>query len=57
LTCLQCLERLQHRWERRIGALERVKLEGFEMVISELEVEQDYLRRRWKTDRIAPPGV
>jgi hypothetical protein len=26
-------------------ALQRVKLDDFEMVISELEVEQDYLRR------------
>jgi hypothetical protein len=25
--------------------LQRVKLDGFETVISELEVEQDYLRR------------
>ena len=26
-------------------ALQRVKLDGFQMVISELVVEQDYLRR------------
>ena len=26
-------------------ALQRVKLDGFEIFISELEVEQDYLRR------------
>jgi hypothetical protein len=26
-------------------ALQRVKLDGFQTVISELEVEQDYLRR------------
>jgi hypothetical protein len=26
-------------------ALQRVKLEGYNMVICELEVEQDYLRR------------
>ncbi len=26
-------------------ALQRVKLDGFQMVISELELEQDYLRR------------
>jgi hypothetical protein len=34
-------------------ALQRVKLDGFEMVISELEVEQDYLRRakRYLEDR------
>jgi hypothetical protein len=27
------------------GPRARVKLDGFEMVVSELEVEQDYLRR------------
>jgi hypothetical protein len=26
-------------------ALQRVKMDGFQMVISELEVEMDYLRR------------
>jgi hypothetical protein len=26
-------------------ALQRVKLDGYQIVISELEVEQDYLRR------------
>jgi hypothetical protein len=33
------------RLEKRMEALQRVKLDGFQMVISELEVEQDYLRR------------
>ena len=41
LTPVQVLERLLKRME----ALQRVKLDGFQMVISELEVEQDYLRR------------
>jgi hypothetical protein len=30
---------------RRPSYAPRVKLDGFQMVISELEVEQDYLRR------------
>jgi hypothetical protein len=33
------------RLEKRMEAQQRVKLDGFQMVISELEVEQDYLRR------------
>jgi hypothetical protein len=33
------------RLEKRMEALQPVKLDGFQMVISELEVEQDYLRR------------
>ncbi len=45
LTPVQVLERLLRRLEKRMEALQRFKLEGFEMVISELEVEQDYLRR------------
>jgi hypothetical protein len=40
-TPTQVLERL----EKRMEALQRIKLDGFQMVISELEVEQDYLRR------------
>ena len=36
---------LLSRLEKRLEALQRVKLDGFQMVISELEVEQDYLRR------------
>jgi hypothetical protein len=38
-------ERFLTRLEKRMEALQRVKLDGFQMVISELEVEQDYLRR------------
>lgn len=45
LTPVQVLERLQLRVEKRMEALERVKLEGFDMVIAELEVELDLLRR------------
>ena len=45
LTPIQVLERLQLRLEQRMESLQRVKLDGFQMVISELEVEQDYLRR------------
>ena len=36
---------LQVRLEKRIEALQRVKLAGYEMVISELEIEMDYPRR------------
>ena len=39
------LPRLQRRLEKRMESLQRVKLAGFEIVISELEVELDYLRR------------
>jgi hypothetical protein len=45
LTALEVLDRLLKRLEKRAEALQRVKLPGFEMVISELEVEMDYLRR------------
>ena len=45
LTPVQVLERLQRRLEKSMEALQRVELEGFGMVISELEVELDYLRR------------
>jgi hypothetical protein len=45
LTPIQVLERLQRRVEKRMESLQRVKLEGFEPVIAELEVELDYLRR------------
>jgi uncharacterized coiled-coil protein SlyX len=45
LTPVEVLERLLNRLEKRMEALQRVKLDGFEMVISELEVEMDYLRR------------
>jgi hypothetical protein len=45
LTPVEVLGRLLRRLEKRMEALQRVKLAGFEMVISELEVECDYLRR------------
>jgi hypothetical protein len=39
-------------------ALQRVKLAGYEIVISELEVEQDYIRRaiRYLEERGVPTG-
>jgi hypothetical protein len=45
LTPVQVLERLLTRLEKRMEALQGVKLDGFQMVVSELEVEMDYLRR------------
>jgi hypothetical protein len=45
LNCLQCLERLQRRIEKRISALERTRLIGNEPVLAELRVELDFLRR------------
>jgi hypothetical protein len=45
LTPIEVLQRLQHRLEKRMESLQRVKLAGFEVVISELETELDYLRR------------
>ena len=42
---VQVLERLLTRLEKRMEALQRVKLDGFQMVVSEMEVEMDYLRR------------
>jgi hypothetical protein len=45
LTPVQVLERLQHRLEKRMEVLQRVKPDGYEMVIAELETEMDYLRR------------
>jgi hypothetical protein len=45
LTPVQVLERLQLRLEKRMEALQRVKLDGYAMVIGELEVELDLLRR------------
>jgi hypothetical protein len=41
LTPIQVLDRLQLRLEKRLKALQRVKLDGYEMLI----VELDYLRR------------
>ena len=43
LTPTQVLERRLNRLEKRMEGLQRVTLDGFPMVISELEV--DYLRR------------
>ena len=45
LTPIEVLDRLLTRLEKRMEALQRVKLPGFEMVISELDVELDFLRR------------
>jgi hypothetical protein len=45
LTPIEVLQRLLRRLEKRMEALQRVKLAGYEIVITELEVEQDYLRR------------
>jgi len=45
LTPIQVLDRLQLRLEKRMEALQRVKPDGYAMVISELETELDYLRR------------
>jgi hypothetical protein len=45
LTPVQVLTRLQRRLEKRMESLQRVKLAGFEIVISELKTEMDYLRR------------
>lgn len=45
LTPPQVLDRLLTRPEKRIEALRGVRLPGYEMVISELEVERNYLLR------------
>jgi hypothetical protein len=45
LTPVQVLERLLTRLEKRMESLQRVKLDGYQMVSSELENEMDYLRR------------
>ena len=45
LTPVHVLERLLNRLEKRMESLQRAKLHGMQMVITELEVEQDYLRR------------
>ena len=42
---IQVLQRLQLRVEKRMEALQRVKLEGFDMVLAELQVELAFLRR------------
>jgi hypothetical protein len=45
LTPVEVLLRLPHRLEKRMEVLQRGKLDGYEIVISELETEMDYLRR------------
>lgn len=45
LTPIQVLERLQLRLEQRMECLQRVKLDEYRVVISELETELDLLRR------------
>jgi hypothetical protein len=45
LTPLEVLDRLTTRLEKRLESLQRVKLEGFEPVVAELETELDHLRR------------
>jgi hypothetical protein len=45
LTPIEVFERLQLRLEKRMEVLQRVKLSSYEIVISELEVELDLLRR------------
>jgi phage FluMu protein gp41 len=45
LSPTQLLERLLIRLKKRTEALQRLKLDGYGMVISELETEMDYLRR------------
>jgi hypothetical protein len=45
LTPVEVLLRLQDRLEKRMEAIQRAKLDGYEIVISELEQEMDYLRR------------
>jgi hypothetical protein len=60
LTPIEVLDWLLKRLEKRMEALQRVKLPGFEMVITELEVEQDFLRRARRyleDDRPAPEAV
>jgi hypothetical protein len=44
----EVLRRLEQRLVKRIAALERAGAEGFAMVISELKVEMDYLKRARK---------
>jgi hypothetical protein len=45
LTPIQVLERLQLRLEQRMESLQRVKMDEYRVVISELETELDLLRR------------
>jgi hypothetical protein len=45
LIPVEVLQRLLRRLEKRMESLQRVKLRDIGVVVSELEVEQDYLRR------------
>jgi hypothetical protein len=45
LTGIEVLKRLLNRVVKRMEALQRVKLDGDAVVISDLETEADYLRR------------
>jgi hypothetical protein len=45
LAPVQVLERLQLCLEKRMESLQRVKLDGLDVVIAELEIELDLLRR------------
>jgi hypothetical protein len=45
LTPVEVLQRLLRRLEKRMEALQRAKLDGYQIVIAEMEVEQEYLRR------------
>jgi hypothetical protein len=45
LTPIQVLERLQLRLEQRMETLQRVKMECYDLIVSELETELDLLRR------------
>jgi biotin carboxylase len=44
-TPVEVLQRLQRWLEKRMEAIQRAKRDGYEIVISELETEMDYLRR------------
>jgi cob(I)alamin adenosyltransferase len=45
LSPVQVLERLQARLQRRVDALEGVKLDGYTIAIAELQIALDLLRR------------
>jgi hypothetical protein len=45
LTPLEVFDKLIRRLEKRVDALERVKLDGLKPTISELQVEIQYLNR------------
>ena len=45
LPPVEVLQRLLRRLEKRMEALQRAKLDGYQIVIAEMEGEQEYLRR------------